>query len=168
MPQPPTSLSAGVPPTERIARTPHRRMRQRGLVVGLLTLALSATLLAWTPSAQAHHDEVHDHCGITRGWYSGLMMCDQDRNIYWIDDVTYQGRRHTFVVGSNRQIYYIWQRYAGDNQWSGWRSLGGYGTSKPAVLPLGPSLHLQVRGTGHRWYCKVYAPANGWAPWYGC
>ena len=34
MPQPPTSLSAGVPPTERIARTPHRRMRRRGLVIG--------------------------------------------------------------------------------------------------------------------------------------
>lgn len=31
----------------------------------------------------------------------------------------------SFVVGIDRAVWHIWQRYVGDPTWTGWHSLGG-------------------------------------------
>jgi hypothetical protein len=83
----------------------------------------------------------------------------------------FQGREHYFVVGSNRQIYYIWELRPRSGAFSNWTTLGGQGYRHVDVSEVLTGLNVQVigwNGSRFRWYCKDYRIGVGWKPWFGC
>jgi hypothetical protein len=105
-------------------------------------------------------------CPITKGGKVGLYICE-----YGVERVTFNGREHYFVVGSNRQIYYTWQLQPGGSAFSNWTTLGGQGYSHVDVSVVSTGLNVQVvgyNGSAFRWYCKDYRIGSGWHPWFGC
>ena len=109
-------------------------------------------------------------CGVPvkRGAYTGAALCGTT-----ILDVTYSnGIQETFVVGttSRNNIYHIWQRYVGDTQWIGWRTLPGNGTAVDGIwdFTLAPRLVVFVLGTTGLYYCNERGTTGGWSGWYVC
>jgi hypothetical protein len=100
---------------------------------------------------------------VTRGSYTGYA-CSGTR----ILDVLYgDGRWETFVVGTTwtNNIYHIWQRGAGDSNWSGWTTLPGNGTAVAGIwLWDNDPVTVYVQGTTGLYYCNTYA----WSGWYVC
>lgn len=66
-----------------------------------------------------------------------------------------------FVRGSNNQLY-VDSRGAG--AWSGWASLGGGLTAKPAATSSNGRLDVFVRGTTGRLYTRSQS-SGSWGPW---
>jgi hypothetical protein len=105
-------------------------------------------------------------CPITKGGKTGLYICE-----YGVEFELYQGREHYFVVGSNLQIYYIWELTPNSGRFSNWTTLGGQGYSHVYVTEVSNGLNLSVvgfNGSSFRWYCKDYRVGVGWRPWRGC
>jgi hypothetical protein len=110
-------------------------------------------------------------CKITVGGKVGYRQC----NIAPTEE-RFDGRRHVFVVGSNRQIYYIWQLWRGGSAYSDWTSLGGqgYGRVSTEADDFGrPWMQVKVlgyNGQSFRNYCKYYwsGTGRGWTQWFGC
>jgi hypothetical protein len=79
-------------------RPPHRGLR-RGLIVGLMVVALTGAMLP--QAAQAHHSTEIAPIDWTghRGYYI---------RSYGVHTILFQGRLHVFVVGYDDQIWYAW------------------------------------------------------------
>lgn len=106
-------------------------------------------------------------CGVAvrRGAYTGYALCGTDILDVWYSN----GIRETFVVGttSRNNIYHIWQRYVGDTQWTGWRTLPGNGTAIDGIWPWASSpLIVYVVGTTGYLYCN--RRGTSWSGWYLC
>jgi hypothetical protein len=105
-------------------------------------------------------------CPITVGGKRGEFWCGITPT-----NTTFDGRHHVFLVGSNRQIYYIWQLRPGGSAYSNWTTLGGQGYSRVHVTPFSTGINLSVlgfNGSIYRNYCKEYRVGYGWYPWRGC
>jgi hypothetical protein len=112
-------------------------------------------------------------CSISRGGHAGSYICGQG---YWIEDIRYDARCHTFITGTNRQIYYAWETTTASNApcnntasqggtWSNWHSLGGQGYSGLGAAVNGSFLGIAVVGVGGVVYCNGYRPSTGWTGW---
>jgi hypothetical protein len=71
-------------------------------------------------------------------------------------------RLEAFGVGTNHEMFHIWQVQAGGG-WSGWASLDGYLTSRPWSHRLSDN-RLEVCA----YHCKAQTqPSSGpWTDWY--
>jgi len=145
-----------------------RRVLRRSLIVGLLLVALVGTLQP--QAAKASHGCPIDETG-HRGWF----ICETHPA-----RVTFEGRRHIFVTGTDYGIWYAWERWRG-GPWSTWQPLGGQALhsggayASPWVETSGYyTLTVNVWGIDLAVYCKHYnvqsEPNNppGWGPWYEC
>jgi hypothetical protein len=129
---------------------------QRTLAATIAAATLALGLALPTKSA----------CKITVGGKVGYRQCSIAPT-----EESFDGRRHVFVVGSNRQIYYIWQLRRGGSAYSNWTTLGGQGYSQVHAVPVQTGLNLEVtgyNGSRYRQYCKDYRFNVGWKPWFGC
>jgi hypothetical protein len=149
---------------------PLHRVLRRGLLIGLAVLALTGAVVPAGSAAQAQAETEEAVCAtpIIIGAYQGFHICNMPPL-----RITYRNRYHYFLPGSDRQVYYIWQRYPGDTVYSGFHSLGGQAYSMVTPSYFGSGIKIYVHGRDpsthrDRPYCKVYAPGNGWGPWYGC
>jgi hypothetical protein len=128
-----------------------RRGLRRGLIVGLLLVALAGTVQP--QPAEASHGCPIDETG-HRGWF----ICETHPA-----RVTFDGRRHIFVTGTDYGIWYAWERWRG-GPWSTWHTLGGevWHTPTGAVSPYvwveayggPPELIVEVWGINLRYYCQ--------------
>ncbi|WP_184868190.1 hypothetical protein [Kutzneria kofuensis] len=78
-------------------------------------------------------------------------------------------RLEAFGVGTNHEMYHIWQDANASNGWSGWASLGGYLTSRPWSHRLSDNrLEVCAWGPDHIYHCKAQTrPSSGpWTDWY--
>jgi hypothetical protein len=146
-------------------------------VVGVLLAVPSAAAVAAEPANAAVAAGSPDgavrpaeaRCRITRGSHGGGRMCDKYvRDYTWAD-----GRQETFIVGWDYAAWHIWQRWAGDTEWSGWASLGGhaqeYSWSGMFIASEYP-LIIMMFGTDGEKYCKQFFPTyGGWGVnWFSC
>ncbi|MCE7009932.1 hypothetical protein LWC34_45075 [Kibdelosporangium philippinense] len=106
------------------------------------------------------------HCDIWRGIHKGRTMCEsfiwREANFQWPD-----GRLETFIVGIDLTVHHIWQRWAGDTEWSGWAPQGGIAHSGVyyfGFTSTGPL--VGVVGQDPNGHCKVYN--GGWSNWFHC
>jgi hypothetical protein len=145
---------------------PLRRVLRRGLVVGLLLVALAGVLQP--QAAEATHACAVDETG-HRGW----RICET-----LPARAKFDNRWHLFVVGTDWAIWYAWQVRPG-GPWSTWHTLGGeawhqtvrhpYQYESPFAAADGNSLVVIVEGFPfHDLYCKRYLRGQGWRPWQLC
>jgi hypothetical protein len=95
-----------------------RRVLRRGLVAGLLLVALAGTLQP--QAAQASHA-----CAVSETGHLGWRICETMPG-----RATVGGRRHIFVTGTDYAIWYAWQVRPG-GPWSTWHSLHGQAYHNP-------------------------------------
>jgi hypothetical protein len=144
---------------------PLRRVLRRGLIVGLLLVALAGIL-------QPRAAEASHACAVDETGHRGWRICETMPG-----RVTYEGRKHIFVVGTDYAIWYAWQRWAG-GPYSTWHTLGGqaYHNEYEGIYAsvyarlstyFTPTIYVKVLGTNLNFYCKSYDfHYPGWSPWY--
>ncbi|MGQ5262499.1 hypothetical protein ACTWLT_17300 [Micromonospora sp. ZYX-F-536] len=104
-------------------------------------------------------------CNIYRGAYRGGMLCGDS---YASRDFTHpDGRKETFIIGYDQAMWHIYQRYAGDTQWSGWSSMGGGFNSGVSLWRSSP-LIVYGNGLDNRAYCNSLREGLPWTGWYRC
>jgi hypothetical protein len=119
------------------------------------------------PSLSASGD-----CTVPRGAYVGTVKCDSFvLDFFWEDfgAFPFNGRWETFVLGTDGQVYHIWQEYANDENWSQWYSLGGYQVRWGVGLYYNqPIPKIVVEGGDSRSYCKSWDGDRWTESWYLC
>ena len=100
-------------------------------------------------------------CAYTVGAYTGYYICGTD--IIWFQHTN--GIWEVFVVGTNRAVWHIWQRYLNDSVWTGWRSLGGVANDGVWLWNYTPTIY--VLGTDNRYWCNRWGAA-AWSGWFHC
>jgi hypothetical protein len=145
---------------------PLRRLLRRGMIVGLLLVALAG--IVQPQAAQATHA-----CVVPDNpQHRGLRICET-----MPARVQFDGRTHLFVVGTDWGIWFSYQRWRG-GPWSVWYDFGGEAFHNPPnyyaspiayVDESGNMLTVAVKGVPFNdWFCKRYLRGQGWGPWHRC
>lgn len=104
-------------------------------------------------------------CPITVGAYSGGYICGTTvLEVLWSD-----GRYEIFIVGEDRAIWHIFQRFPGDQTWSGWYSMGGGANNGVFLANNTPT--IWIVGLDNNPWCDTSTPGktpSGWSGWYFC
>jgi hypothetical protein len=105
-------------------------------------------------------------CDIWRGGKHGRYICE-----YGITDSLFQNRYHTFVVGTDRGVWFIWETSPGGS-WSNWTPLGapsgGVWSAVVVVVRGNDYLQIRVLDRSRNLFCRVYTPRGGWSGWHRC
>jgi hypothetical protein len=144
----------------------HRGLR-RGLVVGLLLVALAG--IVQPQAAEASHA-----CVVPETGHLGWRICETNPG-----RATVGGRRHIFVTGTDYAIWYAWQVRPG-GPYSTWHSLHGQAYHNPYDnIYAGPIacvrttneviLYVKVLGTDLNFWQRSYHFTGpnppGWSNW---
>jgi hypothetical protein len=105
-------------------------------------------------------------CSTTVGGKTHTRHCS-----YVATSITYDSRKHVFIVAPDRSVWHIWQVSAGSSTYSSWTSLGGvaYEAVSLGTIGNGTGLMICVLGSDdYRWCRKYNSPAGTgtWGPWY--
>ncbi|MEJ3750698.1 hypothetical protein WEI85_46520 [Actinomycetes bacterium KLBMP 9797] len=141
-----------------------RVVRRAVLPVALLaTIVFAPATASAAPPAGDDARAAAAACSITRGLYTGAYLCETTtlRTFTWVD-----GRQEVFVIGTDNQVWHIWQRYSGDLFWSGWYSLGGYAILGVGLWNSAPTIAV-IGGFDNLRYCNGWTGLS-WTGWYRC